>query len=123
MQTLISFNGTNGAYPQTPLVQSSDGSLYGTTARGGIYDDGTVFKINSANLAPFPALTCAGGTVASTWNARAGQRYQLQFNTRLSDTGWANLGNTLTASNESITLTDSVIQGTGQRFYRLVLLP
>src|SRR5262245_29490101 len=45
---LFVFYGTNnGAYPDGGLVQGADGSLYGVTARGGIYNRGIVFKIDS----------------------------------------------------------------------------
>ncbi|HUY13019.1 MAG TPA: choice-of-anchor tandem repeat GloVer-containing protein [Terriglobia bacterium] len=43
--TLADFNGTNGNLPYASLVQGSDGSLYGTTNRGGANGWGTVFKI------------------------------------------------------------------------------
>jgi len=41
-----------GASPLAALVQASDGNLYGTTAGGGAYDDGTVFR-----MAPKVGLT------------------------------------------------------------------
>ena len=36
---------SDGAYPQGPLIQATDGNLYGTTGGGGIHQQGTVFKI------------------------------------------------------------------------------
>jgi len=41
-------HGSDGADPVAPLVQSSDGSFYGTTESGGTYGLGTIFKISSA---------------------------------------------------------------------------
>ncbi len=38
--------GPNGALPQSGLVQGSDGNLYGTTAYGGTYGGGTIFRIS-----------------------------------------------------------------------------
>jgi uncharacterized repeat protein (TIGR03803 family) len=38
---------TNGYYPTTPLVQASDGVLYGTTDFGGAGGHGTVFRITT----------------------------------------------------------------------------
>ncbi len=43
--TLVSFDGTNGANPDSSLIQGTDGSFYGTTLNGGANGDGTVFKI------------------------------------------------------------------------------
>jgi uncharacterized repeat protein (TIGR03803 family) len=38
----------DGANPVAALIQGSDGNLYGTTARGGANDKGTVFKMHSS---------------------------------------------------------------------------
>src|SRR5438105_4735880 len=38
--------GGDGTYPVRGVVEGGDGALYGTTALGGAYDNGTVFKLN-----------------------------------------------------------------------------
>ena len=45
LTTLHSFRDTDGAYPQAGLLQTSDGSLYGTTFGGGKHKRGTFFQI------------------------------------------------------------------------------
>ncbi|HXI71145.1 MAG TPA: choice-of-anchor tandem repeat GloVer-containing protein [Verrucomicrobiae bacterium] len=48
LTTLVSFDGTNGAYPYAGLIQAQDGTLYGTTRNGGTNGDyGTVFKLTT----------------------------------------------------------------------------
>jgi uncharacterized repeat protein (TIGR03803 family) len=42
---LALFNSTNGAWPQAALITDASGNLYGTTAYGGAFGDGTVFKV------------------------------------------------------------------------------
>jgi uncharacterized repeat protein (TIGR03803 family) len=47
--TLHDFGGPDGASPQASLIADVSGNLYGTTSRGGLYDSGTVFKLDAAN--------------------------------------------------------------------------
>ncbi len=47
LATLYSFAHTDGALPDAPLLQGSDGNLYGTTFAGGLHDKGTVFEITT----------------------------------------------------------------------------
>jgi uncharacterized repeat protein (TIGR03803 family) len=67
-RTLVVFNGTNGATPvDTPLVQGTDGNLYGTTLGGGDNSAGTVFKLTPAGtlttIYSFCSLSnCADGS-------------------------------------------------------------
>jgi uncharacterized repeat protein (TIGR03803 family) len=52
LSILWSFNysdgSSDGAAPESALVQGSDGNFYGTTIAGGTSDNGTVFKISPA---------------------------------------------------------------------------
>ncbi len=49
LTTLHSFDGSDGLYPGAALIQADDGSFYGTTAYGGAYGYGTVFKFSQQN--------------------------------------------------------------------------
>jgi uncharacterized repeat protein (TIGR03803 family) len=79
MTTLVSFEGTNGAYPYGALTPGSDGNFYGTTEKGGItnavfFDGfGTIFRVTTngtlTTLVSFNgttgAIPVAGLTLAS----------------------------------------------------------
>jgi uncharacterized repeat protein (TIGR03803 family) len=45
ISVLYSFSGADGSAPEGPLVQGSDGALYGTTSSGGDNNTGVVFRI------------------------------------------------------------------------------
>jgi len=42
------YKNTDGGWPEAGLILGNDGCLYGTTTYGGLYGDGTVFKITSS---------------------------------------------------------------------------
>jgi len=43
---LVSFNGTNGAFPWGSLIEAPNGKLYGMTSNGGNSNDGVIFEFN-----------------------------------------------------------------------------
>src|ERR1039457_3580402 len=45
LNTLFTFDGTDGAFPAAPLLQGTDGNFYGTTLSGGSLGHGTVFTM------------------------------------------------------------------------------
>ena len=67
--TLAAFDGTNGSYPQgnnfggvqAGLVADGSGNLYGTTAFGGDYDQGTVYEL-AAGSGTITTLVSFDGT-------------------------------------------------------------
>lgn len=122
LTTLVSFDGTNGASPYAGLVQTADGSFYGTTAYGGAFDQGTIFRLALVMLPTLQAMAQPGGSLSLTWNATSGDIYQVQFNTNLGQTNWNSLGGTIIATNSAMTVFDS-IGPDAQRFYRVVMMP
>jgi uncharacterized repeat protein (TIGR03803 family) len=71
--TLHSFDGTDGSNSMAPLVQATNGDLYGTTSAGGVHKDGTVFEIttngtlttlhNFSHLSPIDGAEPYGGLI------------------------------------------------------------
>jgi len=134
LTTLASFNGTNGATPNS-LVRGTDGNFYVTTIYGGagwrgrdpdygfLTGYGTVCRLSVPMPAVFqPVTQTDDGALAFTWSAVAGQAYQLQYNTDLTSSNWINLGDAVMATNGTMSASDT-IGSDSQRFYRVVLLP
>jgi hypothetical protein len=67
-------------------------------------------------------VTETHGTISLTWSTVPGLAYQVQFNTDLTQTNWANLGTALTATNTTAFASDA-LGPDPQRFYRIALLP
>src|ERR1035438_6545556 len=77
--TLHSFDGTDGATPDSALVQASDGNLYGTTACGGTNGAGTIYQITPAgvftSLYSFTGSPALGGGPSGLLQATNGTFY------------------------------------------------
>ena len=123
LTTLAWFDGFNGANPDAALVQGSDRDFYGTTSSGGAGGAGVIYRLSVPLPLAFQKIVQTGSSINLTWSAAAGQIYQLQYKTDLSSTDWINLGGPVTASSSTMTVSDTIVPGSGQRFYRVVLLP
>jgi uncharacterized repeat protein (TIGR03803 family) len=45
---LYSFTGkSDGSWPESAIIQGTDGNLYGTAVYGGVNDDGVIFRVSS----------------------------------------------------------------------------
>ncbi|WP_206081962.1 choice-of-anchor tandem repeat GloVer-containing protein, partial [Maribellus sediminis] len=49
INTLTSFNGSNGAHPYYNLVKAANGKFYGLTVDGGVYGSGVVFEFDPSS--------------------------------------------------------------------------
>ena len=63
INTLASFNATNGRSPAAGVTLDSGGNLFGTTNAGGAHDAGTVYEIaqGSSTITTLASFTGAGG--------------------------------------------------------------
>jgi uncharacterized repeat protein (TIGR03803 family) len=120
---------TSGAHPFAPLIEASDGFLYGTTAYGGGSEAGTVFKLNK-NGSGFTLLRTFTGTagdgsipysgvIESTDGALLGltrtggqHRYGTLFKLNKNGTGYTNL------HHFSRTTDDGALPGAGARLIK-----
>jgi uncharacterized repeat protein (TIGR03803 family) len=48
--TLYNFGAPGGTFPMGPLIQATDGNLYGTTSEGGPSDSGSLFRLTTGGV-------------------------------------------------------------------------
>jgi uncharacterized repeat protein (TIGR03803 family) len=64
LDVVYDFSSTDGANPETALVQASDGSFYGTTTAGGTSKSGTIFRLAVAPVIKLSTTSLAFGNQA-----------------------------------------------------------
>jgi hypothetical protein len=100
-----------------------DVAVTNADGQSAILTNGFAYATTLAIVAPpvFQAVTQTNGTITLTWSATAGQTYQVQYNTNLSQPHWTNLV-IVTATNSTAAASDA-LNSSGQRFYRTICLP
>lgn len=72
---------------------------------------------------PVLHVSVTGTTVHLSWSSAVPNRpYQVQYKTNLTQASWLNLGSVVTATNTTMTATDTTTSGP-ERFYRVAMLP
>jgi trimeric autotransporter adhesin len=91
-----------------------------TSASGSVTSGVVTVKVQLPPITP--AFTASNGVYTFTWSAASNFTYQLQSATNLAAPGWIDLGDPITATNNSVSATDAVGPDE-QRFYRVRLWP
>lgn len=76
------FTGGDGRSPRTPLTLANDGNFYGTTAEGGSYAQGTLFRLRFKPIIlaqPQSQTNAFGGTVAFRVTSASSQPCNFQW--------------------------------------------
>ena len=88
--------------------------------------NGHAYLLTPASQAPPPAppaflsITQTNGTFSFTWSTVSCYTYQVQYNPDLTSTNWSNLGSASTATNGTMSASDSIGINL-QRFYRVLV--
>jgi hypothetical protein len=79
---------------------------------------------NSASALRITALQLINGTTVITWNSTPGRTYKIQCQTNSQNSVWDDLPPAVTANGSTASATNAVpLDGSQQRFYRVILLP
>jgi uncharacterized repeat protein (TIGR03803 family) len=130
LYTFGNFAG-DGVRPQSGLVQGSDGDFYGTTAEGGTYGNGTVFKLTvPLSPPPYPINQITSAQIATpniifTIPSIAYETYQLQFSSSMNPPNWVNVPSVSVTNSIGALLTLTNFGGAvgPQGFYRFDITP
>jgi hypothetical protein len=107
--------------PPTSIVSGSSDFIWTNGVIVGATSQFMPIELIDATLF-IQGVTQGSGAITFSWNAIAGQTYQVQYNTNLTQTNWINLGNVLTGADSTLSFTNS-IDPDPQRFYRVKWLP
>jgi uncharacterized repeat protein (TIGR03803 family) len=121
LRALHSMYPPDGSQPYSGLVQGRDGCLYGITATGGNHGNGVAYSV-SVPMASALSLSQSGSQIDLNFTSVSGQSYQVERISDLRSSQWINLGNSIVATNGSLSVTD-MAGGPGARFYRVITLP
>ncbi len=128
LTALIQFNGANGGtryngYPTTgKLIQGRDGNFYGINRDGGTNGGfGIIYRLTVPLSPVLKSALQTNNQIGLTWSAVSNLTYQAQFKTNWNQPDWLDLGIPITATNGSITTTDTNNFETN-RFYRVRLM-
>jgi len=113
---LHGFGGRDGAGPFAGLIQTGDGSMYGTTAFGGDLHIGVVYRLNV--VPPLSVRLTPANTVLLSWPA-GWNGFELQQNPDLSTGNWTTVGiPPILVAGEKLV---NVGVPNGRRFFRLYM--
>lgn len=78
---------------------------------------------NTGSVLRVLSLSSLDGGNTLLWSAIPGRSYQIQFKTNLTDPGWQNLSNVITATGSSASGRDDSGDAVGPKYYRVILVP
>jgi uncharacterized repeat protein (TIGR03803 family) len=118
----IVYNFANVSVPNY-LTAAVDGSLYGLTMEGGVYSQGSIFRLTILPDPPLLQLVSQASSFFNfTWNTSPGRSYQVQHAGDLGYPAWTNLGDPILATNATASFSATTNPNTSH-LYRVVLLP
>jgi hypothetical protein len=116
-----------GAIGWTNMHYFVSATAANTVIEFGFRDDPSYLGFDDVSVTPvatpsFQSIAKSSTNLNFSWSSQSGFVYQVQYSTNLAAANWLNLGNPVTASNNTASVS-SPIGPDKQRFYRVVVLP
>ena len=107
------------------LVTASTSS---TPLQLGLQDDPSYLAIDDITVTSvanpgFKSTLKSTNSFKLTFDTTSGLKYQAQYKTNLTQASWLNLGSLITATTNTLSVTDTNTATSAQRFYRLLVTP
>jgi len=122
-------NASPAAFTWTNMLFFVTAGGTSTTLQFGVENLPNYFGLDDVFVNPVPPIdlqtpVVSGDNVTFTWASLAGVRYQVQYTTSISPTGWTNLGGATAAVGHTTSYTDtSGLTNFTERFYRVIATP
>jgi hypothetical protein len=120
----IQFSGDDGSALEWDSVTAGDpatrqlNAMGSPTAPTGNFTGSAVWQFTFAS----PALaTIRASQVEVCWNSQSNLTYQVQYRSDLTTNSWTSLVDCLRSTNSTTCISDQMVVGQPQRFYRVVL--
>jgi len=81
------------------------------------------FMLVPTTPAPKLVAVVGGGIITISVPAQSGYSYQLQYKNNLTDVNWTSLGSPFAGNDSVYPFTDTIVNGAGNRFYRVQIVP
>ena len=124
--TLSAFIGLNPHGTWSLYAQDVAAEDTGEIAQGWQININTSDLVCCTGAPPPPpliqSLSLSNNLATVTWNSITGQTYRLQYNTNLNSAAWTTIPPDVTATNFTISRSNSLFPGT-QCFYRVLIVP
>jgi hypothetical protein len=100
-------------------------STTSTPLQLGLQDDPSYLAVDDISVTPitttFRSTLKVTNNFKLVFDTTGGLKYQVQYKTNILQANWINLGNLITATTNSLTVTDTNTASSLQRFYRLLV--
>jgi len=118
---ISSSSGANGIVRDTHSGDPNTKAILAAGSTNAATGGAAVPFVTQFTFEPPPLVTIQVSQVEVCWSSQSNLTYQVQYRSELTTNLWTSLGNCLQGTGSRICISDPVVVGQPQRFYRVVL--